>query len=74
MRKFEVSWIDFAEDLCDRFGERSMTDVIEEFNNLRQEGLGIEYQIRFEKSGSLMWSSKPTLTEHYFISNFISSL
>lgn len=32
MKRFEVSWAEFAEDMCERFGEISMTDVIEEFN------------------------------------------
>ena len=46
-RRFEVSWAEFAKDLCECFGERSMTDVIEEFNKLRHEGSVVEYQIRF---------------------------
>ena len=72
--KVEVSWAEFAEDLCERFGENSMMDVIEEFNKLRQEGSVADYQIRFEELRSLMWSSQLALAEHYFVSNFISGL
>jgi len=31
-------WNVFADGLCERFGDRSMRDVIEEFNKLKQEG------------------------------------
>jgi len=72
--RFEVSWADFAEDLRDHFGEKNMTDVIEEFNKLRKNGLVIEYQVRFEELRSLMWNSQPTLTEQYFVTSFISGL
>lgn len=30
-RGLGVRWIDFAEELCRRFGEKNMADVIEEF-------------------------------------------
>ena len=29
------NWVEFAKRLCKRFGERSMIDVIEEFNKLK---------------------------------------
>ena len=48
-RRFEVNWTDFAEDLCERFGEKSMTNVIEEFNKLRFDRSVVEYQILFEE-------------------------
>ena len=73
-RRFEVNWVEFAEDLCEHFVERSMTDAIEEFNKLRQERSVVEYQILFEELRSLMWRSQPTLMEHYFVSSFISGL
>jgi len=38
-----VRWIEFAEELYVRFGERNMTDVIEESNKLKQEGTVTEY-------------------------------
>ena len=30
-------WAEFVEDLCEMFGDRTMIDVVEEFNKLRQE-------------------------------------
>ena len=30
-----VRWIDFAEEMCKRFGKKNMADVIEEFNKLK---------------------------------------
>ena len=32
-------WAEFVEDLCERFGDRNMMDMVEEFNKLRQEGM-----------------------------------
>jgi len=66
--------IEFVEDFCDRFGEKNMIDVFEEFNKLKQEGSMIEDHIQFKELRSLMLNSQPTLTENYFISNFISGL
>ena len=56
-------WIDFAEELCIRFEERNMEDVIKEVNKLKQEEIVIEYQEKFEELGALMWSAQPTLTD-----------
>jgi len=33
-----VIWPEFSEELCGWFGEKSMVDVVEEFNKLRQDG------------------------------------
>jgi len=30
-------WNEFANDLCERFGDGSMMDVVKEFNKLKQE-------------------------------------
>ena len=68
------NWTKFVKDLCDRFGEKTMTDVVEEFNKLQQDGFVTEYQIRFEELRSLMLNSQPILTDHYFVSSFISGL
>jgi len=51
-----------------------MTDVVEEFNKLKQEGAVEDYLIRFEELKSLLTLSYPTLDEPYFVSSFISSL
>ena len=53
---------------------RIMTDIIEEFNKLKQECMVDQYLFRFEKLKSLMIISHPTLDKSYFVSNFISGL
>ena len=67
-------WIVFARDLCTRFGDKSLRDVIEEFNKLKQEGTMQAYQLKFEELRSLMVVHQPHLTEEYFVSSFISGL
>ena len=62
-RGMGVRWIEFAEELYVRFGERNITDVIEESNKLKQEGTVTEYQEKFEELGVLMWSAQPTFTD-----------
>ena len=56
-------WTDFVEDFCAGFGDRNMTDVVEEFNKLRQESFVQQYQMKFEKLRSLMLNLNPYLTE-----------
>ena len=48
-----------------------MTDVVEEFNKLKQDGSVMEHQIQFEELRSLMLNSQPALTEQYFVSSFL---
>jgi len=69
-----VNWLEFSEELCNRFGERSMANVVEEFNKLRQEGSVIDYQMKFKELRALLWISQPSITEAYFVSSFISGL
>ena len=42
-RGMGARWIDFAKEMCVRFGKRNMADVIEEFNKLRKDGTVTEY-------------------------------
>lgn len=51
-----------------------MTDVVEEFNKIRQGGLVADYQRTFEELKALMLNHNPYLTEAYFFSSFISGL
>lgn len=60
--------------MCRRFGEKTRSDVIEEFNKLKQNGTVEEYQTRFEELRSLLSLSHPYLDEEYFVSSFISGL
>jgi len=49
----ETYWADLVEDFWVRFSEKPTTDTIEEFNKFKQEGLVIDYQVRFEELRSL---------------------
>ena len=51
-----------------------MTNVVEEFNKLRQGGSVQAYQQRFEELKALMLISNPTFSKEYFVSSFISGL
>ena len=51
-----------------------MTDVIEEFNKLKQRGMVEEYQVRFEELRSLLSLAHLSLDEGYFMSDFINGL
>lgn len=57
----ELNWQEFAEEFCDRFGERAMTNVVEEFSKLKQEGVVDDYLIKFEELRLLLMFSHPTL-------------
>ena len=70
----EWSWPEFVNDICNRFGEKTRTNVIEEFNKLKQKGSVEEYQVRFDELRSLLSLSHPCLDEAYFVSSFISGL
>ena len=70
----EVSGTKFVEDQSGKSEEKSMADAIAEFHKLKQVGSVREYQDRFEELRSLMLILQPTLTERYFVSNFISGL
>ena len=67
-------WPEFVEDLCERFRDRGMLDVVEEFNKFKLEGTMQSYQLKFEELKSLMLTLNFTLTEGYFISSFINGL
>lgn len=54
--------------------EKTRTNVIEEFNKLKQKGIIEEYQVRFEELRSLLSLSHPSLDEAYFVSSFICGL
>ena len=62
-REREAGWNEFVEELCMRFGERSMSDVIEEFKMLKQTGTVTKYLDKFEELRALMCTVQPHLTE-----------
>ena len=67
-------WTNFLEGLYERFGEKNMADVVEEFSKLKQEGTVMEYQARFEELKSMLCTVQPGFTEQYLVSSFISGL
>lgn len=64
----------FVEELCRKFGGVNKRDFVEEFNKLVQEGTMLEYQKQFEHFRALVIIDNTTLSEHFFISSFISRL
>ena len=72
--RMQGSWADFVEGLCERFGEKSMANIVEEFIKLKQEGTVVEYQAQFEELRSMVCPMQPGLTEQYLVSSFISGL
>ena len=51
-----------------------MSDIIEEFNKLKQASDVASYLRKFEELRSLMSGHDPHLTEAYFVSSFLSGL
>lgn len=62
-KEMEAGWNEFAEELCERFRERNMYDVIEEFKTLKQVRIATKYLDKFEELRALMWNAQPTLTK-----------
>ena len=69
----ECSWDEFADKLCERFGDRNKMDVVEEFNKLKQGGVQV-YQAQFEELRFIMINLNPHIFEPYFVSSFVSGL
>ena len=67
-------WREFAEALCGRFGERSMANIVEEFNKLKQSRSVEMYQKCFEELRSYMIQHNTYLTEAFFVSSYLSGL
>ena len=53
-----MTWPEFSKELCGRFGEKRMTDVVEEFNKLRQDGSVEDYQKKFEELRAIVRPAK----------------
>jgi len=70
----ECRWEEFTEEFYERFGDRGMADIVEEFNKLQQLGTVLEYQVRFEELKAVMLIHNPYLTKAYFVSSFINGL
>lgn len=68
------AWVDFERELCLRFGEEGLADVIEKLVKSRQEGSIGEYQGRFEDIRIRVERVMPNLGEGYFMSAFVGGL
>lgn len=64
-----LRWEEF--ELCRRFGEDEMADVVEEFMRVRQDGIVRDYQDRFEELRLRMERILPNLDEKYYLSVFM---
>lgn len=51
------------EEFCAHFGERRLTDMVEQFNKLKQEGTMEEYHTQFEELKSILSRACPTLND-----------
>nr|CAD1832908.1 unnamed protein product [Ananas comosus var. bracteatus] len=69
-----VSWERFAEEICKRFDEKGLCDVVEEFNKLAQSGSVEEYQEQFEDLRARILTTGSQFTPEYFLSSFLSGL
>lgn len=65
------SWEDFERELCVRFGDQWLEDIVEEFMKMRQESSVGEYQDNYEDSRIRMERVMPHLGEHCFLYCFI---
>lgn len=64
----------FEKNLCARFGELGLEDVVEEFMRVRQEGSVGKYQDKFEEPRVRMDTLMLGLEEPYFLPVFIGGL
>lgn len=64
------NWEAFERELCSRFGEEGLEDVVEEFMRIREEGTIEAYQDKFEDLRMVM----PSLGEPYFLYVFMGGL
>ena len=70
----EWRWPEFVEEFCAHFGERRLTNMVEQFNKLNQEETMEEYHTQFEELKSILSHAHPTLNEHYFVFSFLRGL
>lgn len=69
-----VTWVEFREELCKRFGMVLMEDIVEELNKLVQTCIINEFLAKFEDLKAQMILKNLALDEFHFLSNFIGAL
>lgn len=74
MQKDRVSWDEFREAVCIRFGEKQGFEIVEELNKLEQKEDLEDYNEKFEELRACMLTFDPHLPESYFILSYVSGL
>lgn len=74
IEKRVVTWAEFKDESCIRFGETLMEDRVEEFNRLTQTGSVEEFLGKFEDLKAQMIMRNPSLNESHFLSSFVGTL
>ncbi|KAF3635580.1 hypothetical protein FXO38_24561 [Capsicum annuum] len=69
-----IYWVELKEEICERFGDVLMKDIVEEFNKLVQMGSVKDYLHKFENLKAQMVMRNLTLNESHFLSRFIGAL
>ncbi|KAF3781061.1 hypothetical protein EJ110_NYTH35531 [Nymphaea thermarum] len=69
-----LTWPQFVNRLCDRFGVQDFETVIAEFNHLKQTGSVADNIKRFEELQGHVLRAHVTLSDKYFISCFLGGL
>lgn len=69
-----LGWVEFKEELYNRFQEELLEDAVDEFNKLSQTGAVDEFPGRFEDLKAQTIIKNPALTEAHFLSSFIGAL
>nr|CAD1831413.1 unnamed protein product [Ananas comosus var. bracteatus] len=69
-----INWALFSEEVCQRFDGMGMSDVVEEFNKLAQQGTVEEYEEQFEELRARLLTTKSHFTPEFFLSSFLSGL
>lgn len=68
------TWAQSCYDICERFGDNDLVDIVKKFNRLEQITDVETYQRRFVKLKCLMVIINPTLKEPHFVLCFIGGL
>ncbi|KAF3782561.1 hypothetical protein EJ110_NYTH16713 [Nymphaea thermarum] len=70
----DLTWTQFVDRLCARFGVQDSETVIDEFNHLKQTGSVADYIKRFKDLQGQVLRAHATLSDKYFMSCFLGGL
>ncbi|XP_019197771.1 PREDICTED: uncharacterized protein LOC109191615 [Ipomoea nil] len=66
-------WLAFSDALCKRFGDSGVS-LMEDFASFKQVGTIDDYTDEYEGFKSMLQQAHPTLTETYFLENYVARL